>query len=135
MFEIKLQTYWSDADAAGIVFYANYFRLIEQAEEELFRSAGVNRTALLAENHVWMPRVEAYSKFLRPIRLGATVRVRLYPELKGEKAVRYDFQFLDESAEEKIAEGYVAVVCVDAATFKARPIPDVIKKTIHRSSE
>ena|SRR3989304_3435433 len=132
MFELRFQTYWSDADAAGIVFYANYFRLIEQAEEELFRSAGVDRAALLAENHVWMPRVETYSKFVRPIRLGAAVRIRLHPQLKGEKAVRYDFQFLEDVTGEKIAEGYISVVCVDAASFKATPIPEGIRNAIRK---
>ncbi|MBI2149993.1 MAG: acyl-CoA thioesterase [Acidobacteria bacterium] len=134
MFELRLQTYWADSDAAGIVFYANYFRFIEQAEEELFRSAGANRAALLKDNHVWMPRVETYAKFIQPIPLGAAVRVRLHPQLKGEKTVRYDFQFLDDGAREKIAEGYITVVCVDAARFKATPIPDAIRSVIKKVS-
>ena len=133
MFELRLQTYWSDSDSAGIVFYANYFRFIEQAEEELFRAAGVDRFALLRENHVWMPRVETFSKFTRPIQMGAAIRVRLYPQLKGEKTVRYDFQFLDESTGDKIAEGYVTVVCVDATNFKAAPIPEAIRNAIQKA--
>ncbi len=131
MFELKLQTYWSDADAAGIVFYANYFRFIEQAEEELFRAAGADRAALLAGNHVWMPRVETYSKFVRPIRLGGAVWIRLHPQLKGDKAVRYDFQFVEDVTGETVAEGYITIVCVDATLFKARPIPEAIRNAIH----
>ena len=130
MFELRLQTYWSDSDSAGIVFYANYFRFIEQAEEELFRAAGVDRMALLREKHVWMPRVETFSKFMRPIRVGAAIRVRLHPQLKGEQTVRYDFQFLDDTTMEKIAEGYVTVVCVDATHFKPIPIPEAIRTAI-----
>jgi acyl-CoA thioester hydrolase len=130
MFELRLQTYWSDCDAAGIVFYANYFRFIEQAEEELFRSAGADRQALLKGNHVWMPRVETFSKFIRPIRLGTAIRLRLHPHLKGEKAVRYDFEFIHDGTGEQIAEGYVTVVCVDAKEFKARPIPEAIRAII-----
>ncbi len=130
MFELRLQTYWSDSDSAGIVFYANYFRFIEQAEEELFRAAGVDRPTLLRENHVWMPRVETFSKFMRPTPLGGAVRVRLQPQLKGEKTVRYDFQFLDDITGETIAEGYVTAVCVDATRFKATPIPEAIRTAI-----
>src|ERR1051326_3452300 len=58
MFEMRVQTYWSDSDAAGIVFFPNYFRFFEQAEEELFRSGGKQRQAMLEAHHVWMPRVE-----------------------------------------------------------------------------
>ena len=130
MFEVRLQTYWSDCDSAGIVFYANYFRFLEQAEEELFRAAGVDRQALLIENHVWMPRVETFSKFMRPIRLGAAIRVRLHPQLKGEVTVRYDFQILDDTTSEKITEGYLTVVCVEATHFKATPIPEAIRTAI-----
>ena len=130
MFELRLQTYWSDSDSAGIVFYANYFRFIEQAEEELFRSAGVDRMALLREKHVWMPRVETFSKFMRPIPVGAAIRVRLQPQLKGDQTIRFDFQFFDDTASEKIAEGYLTVVCVDATNFKLMPIPEAIRTAI-----
>lgn len=130
MFELRLQTYWPDSDSAGIVFYANYFRFVGQAEEELFRAAGVDRLALLRENNVWMPRVETFSKFMRPIPVGAAVRVRLHAQLKGEETVRYDFQFLDDTASEKIAEGYITVVCVDATHFKRTPIPEAIRTVI-----
>jgi acyl-CoA thioesterase FadM len=40
MFEARFQTYWSDVDAAGIVYYPHFFRFVEQAEEELFRASG-----------------------------------------------------------------------------------------------
>ena len=130
MFEMKLRTYWADSDPAGIVFYPNYYRFIEQAEEELFRAAGVDRFTLLQENKVWMPRAETFSKFMRPIKLGAAIRIRLHPKLQGEKTVRYDFEFLDDDGKEKIAEGYVTVVCVDAANFKPTGIPEPIRTII-----
>jgi YbgC/YbaW family acyl-CoA thioester hydrolase len=130
MFEVRLQTYWSDSDSARIVFYAHYFRFVEEAEEELFRAAGVDRVALLRENHIWMPHMETFSKFIRPIPVGAAIRVRLHPHLKGEETVRYDFQFLDDTIDEKIAEGYVTVACVDTTHFKATPIPEAIRNAI-----
>ena len=133
MFEMRLRTYWSDSDPAGIVFYPNYFRFIEEAEEELFRAAGQDRFKLLQENRVWMPRAETFAKFMKPIRLGAAVRLRLYPEFKGDKAVRYDFEFVDDSGEEKLADGYVTVVCVDAAQFKGTAIPEPIRAAILRA--
>ena len=130
MFEVKLRTRWSDSDAAGIVYFANHFTFVEQAEEELFRSHGVNRHELLQKYKVWMPRVEAFSKYVRPIKIGVPIRVRLNPQFKGLKTIRYDFEILDDLKSEKLAEGYVTVVCVDAARFKATPIPDAIRSAI-----
>jgi acyl-CoA thioester hydrolase len=77
MFEVRLQTYWADVDAAGIVHFPHFFRFVEQAEEELFRASGKVRQPLIEEHGVWMPRVEAFSKFSKPIRHGAAIRVWL----------------------------------------------------------
>ncbi len=130
MFETKFYTYWSDADPAGIVFFPHFFRYIEQAEEELFRAGGSNRQKLLEQHQVWMPRVEAFSKFLRPIRVGEAFRVRLDPQFKGEKTIRYEFEIIEDATSERLAEGYVTVVCVDAAGFKATPIPEAIRAVL-----
>jgi len=132
MFEARLQTYWADVDAAGIVYYPHFFRFVEQAEEELLRAAGKERQPLIEEHHVWMPRVEAFSKFSKPIRHGAAIRVRLNPQIKGQKTIRYDFEILDDKSGERLAAGYVTVVCVDAR-FKSTAIPDAIRKIIENA--
>ena len=61
---------------------------------------------------------------------GVKIRVRLNPEFKGTKTIRYEFEILDDASSEKLAEGYVTVVCVDADRFKAIPIPDPIRTFI-----
>jgi acyl-CoA thioester hydrolase len=130
MFEVKIRTHWHDADPAGIVCFANHFSFVEQAEEELFLARGADRMQMLHQHKVWMPRVEAFSKYMRPIKIGATIRVRLAGHLKGLKTIRYEFEILDDESSERLAEGYVTVVCVDADRFKATPIPDPIRKFI-----
>ena len=132
MFETRFQTYWPDGDAAGIVYFPHFFRYAEQAEEELFRAAGQERKRLIEENHVWMPRVEAFAKFSKPIRTGNAIRVRLNPQFLGDKTIRYDFTILDDQTSEDLAAGYITVVCVDAANFKSTPIPDPIRKIIQK---
>src|SRR5215813_9574717 len=87
MFEKRFQTYWADADNAGIVFFPHFFRFFEQAEEELFRAAGKTRQGLLEANHVWMPRVEVFTKFSKPVPNGHAIRVRLTPHSKARKPV------------------------------------------------
>ena len=130
MFEARFQTYWADTDAAGIVYFPHFFRFVEHAEEELFRVAGTELVRLLDTNQVLLPRVEAFSKFSKPIHRGDAIRVRLKPQLKGEKTIRYDFEIIDDKAVDKLAEGHMTVVCVDAKTFKSIRIPDVIRKIV-----
>jgi acyl-CoA thioester hydrolase len=85
MFEVRFQTYWADVDAAGIVYFPHFFGFVEQAEEELFRAAGKELVRLLDANQVWLPRVEAFSKFSKPIHRGDAIRVRLPPATQRGK--------------------------------------------------
>lgn len=133
MAEVRLQTYWSDCDPAGIVYFARWFGLIEQAEEEHYLRAATQRQQLLDAHNIWMPRVEAHVNFVGPIRNGRAIRVRLDPQFKGEKTVRFDFEVLDDETTARLASGYMTVVCVDRATFKARPIPEEIRKVFATS--
>ena len=129
VFETTFQTYWSDVDAAGIVYFPHLFRFVVQAEEDLFRAAGYGRRPLIEGLHVWMPRVEAFARFLKPIRHGAAIRVRLKPKIHGEKTIRYDFEIFDDATDEALAAGYITIVCVDA-NFKATPVPPAIRTII-----
>jgi acyl-CoA thioester hydrolase len=130
MFEVRYDTYWADFDAAGIVFFPHFFRFVAQAEEDLFRRAGFDRVQTMHESNVSMPRVEAFAKFSKPIRMGATIRVQLTPQIHGQKTIRYNFAIFDDQTNESLSAGYVTVVCVDVKQFKATPIPDKIRKII-----
>ena len=127
MFETRLQTYWADADPAGRVFFPHFFKFVECAEEELFRASGVERMELLERNGVFMPRVEAHAQFKQPIDTGAAILVELRNHFKGEKTVRMEFQIRRSTDRELLAEGYVTVVCMSAATRKSCPLPPAVR--------
>ena len=135
MFEMRLQTYWGDADAAGRVFFPNYFRFVECAEEELFRTAGIERLKLFEESQVWMPRVEAFAKFSQPIPVSEAVLVQMHTHFKGEKTVRMEFEILREKDRALVAQGYVAAVCIDRASGKSCPLPPAIREGYARAAE
>ena len=44
---------WTDTDAAGIMWFGVFCRYFENAEEELFRALGRDRTALLREMNIF----------------------------------------------------------------------------------
>lgn len=128
--EITVQTYWSDCDPAGIVYFGHFFRLCEQVEEQLYLRAATSRQELLDRHGIWVPRVEAHVNFRSPIRNGSAVRVRMDPHFKGQKTVTFEFTMLDAATDTEIASGYMTVVCVDRATFKARAFPDEIRRIL-----
>jgi acyl-CoA thioester hydrolase len=130
MFEVQFQTYWADMDPAGIVFFPNFFRYVEQAEAEMYRANGASRAKLLNEHGVWLPRVETFAKFFAPIRDEVAIRVRINPSMKGHKTIRYDFEIFNDEGSVKLAQGYVTVVCVDRVKFKSTPIPKPIREAL-----
>jgi len=128
MFETRLQTYWTDADPAGRVYFANFFRFAEFAESELFRSAGKERMALYDECQVWMPRVESFAKFSKPILAEQAIIVRLRSKFQREKTVRLEFEILHINDRSLLAEGYITIVTIDRQTGKSCPIPQSIRE-------
>ncbi|HKF54229.1 MAG TPA: thioesterase family protein [Blastocatellia bacterium] len=123
MFETRLQTYWDDADPAGQVFFAHFFRFAEYAETELFRDSGAERIKLYRELDVLMPRVESFARFIKPIPAEDAIFVRLRTRFKGEKTVRMEFEVLSVIDRSLLAEGYIIAVCIDRESRKSRPLP------------
>jgi acyl-CoA thioester hydrolase len=134
MFETRVQTYWDDADAAGRVYFAHFFRFVEYAETELFRSTGTERMRLYDEYNIWMPRVESFAKFSRPIRAEEAIFVRLRTRFEGEKTVRMEFEILSVPDRAPLAEGYVTAVCIDRETSKSRPLPPAMREVFARAA-
>jgi acyl-CoA thioester hydrolase len=134
MFETRVQTYWDDADPAGIVYFANFFRFAEMAETELFRSNGMERMKLYEECAIRMPRVESFFRFIKPIPAEEAIIVQLRTRFKGEKTVRMEFEILNVTDRSLMAQGYITAVCVDRETFKSRPIPRAMREVFERAA-
>lgn len=133
MFETRLQTYWDDADPAGQVFFAHFFRFAEYAETELFRSSGTERMKLYRDLDILMPRVESFARFMKPIPAEDAILVRLRTRFKGEKTVRMEFEVLSADDRSLLAQGYITAVCIDRETRKSRPLPEVMREIFARA--
>ena len=67
-----------ETDLAGIVHFANYYRYMEMAEHEFFRSLGLQIHGALADGTVFgWPRVSASCSFHAPARYDDELEVRL----------------------------------------------------------
>jgi YbgC/YbaW family acyl-CoA thioester hydrolase len=122
-FWVSKKVHWSDSDAAGIAWFANYFRWFEDAEEELFAATlGRTRQDVLDEGRFGMPRVDATAKYRAPVRPGQTIRVGIASTMENPRRLRHDFEMRDEQGT-LLANGFVRVACVDLATFTPRDLP------------
>jgi acyl-CoA thioester hydrolase len=65
---ISLRVYYEDTDAAGIVYYANYFRFIERGRTEFLRALGHDQNLLMREGIAFAVR-SVSAEFLKPAKL------------------------------------------------------------------
>lgn len=64
---LQYRVRWGDTDAAGIVFYPNYFRWFDDAAHEFLRAMGLAQEVLLQERRILVPIVETGCRFWTPV--------------------------------------------------------------------
>jgi acyl-CoA thioester hydrolase len=114
---------WADTDAAGIVWFGVFMRYFENAEEELFRALGRDRTIVLRELNVFMPRTSLNCGFRSPARLGDEMSIGVGIAEMTDRRIQYAFDIRERGTDRLICEASYRVACVDATTLTARPLP------------
>lgn len=120
-----LRVYYEDTDAAGIVYYANYFRFIERGRTELLRSLGHDQNALMAEGIAFAVR-SASAEFLKPARLDDLLEVETRVVSLGRAQVTFAQRILRQG--DLLLDAKVRVACIDPA--RGRPIP--MARSLHQ---
>jgi acyl-CoA thioester hydrolase len=123
---IDLRVMWADTDPAGIVWFGVFFRYFEQAEEELYRRLGSDRTALLHQLQVFMPRTSLHSRFKSPAKLGDEIAVGVGVSEITDRRIGFAFDIHERGTGRLICDASYRVACVDAGTFAPRPFPPEI---------
>ena len=71
----RLRVYYEDTDAAGIVYYANYFKFAERARTEMLRSVKIDQNALYTKTGVRFVVRSCAIDYLSPARLDDELEV------------------------------------------------------------
>ena len=114
---------WSDTDPAGIVWFGVFFRYFENAEEDLYRRLGSDRTRLLRSLNVFMPRTSLQSRFRSPAKLGDELSVGVGVAEITERRIGFAFDIHERGTDRLVCEASYRVACVDATTFAPQAFP------------
>jgi YbgC/YbaW family acyl-CoA thioester hydrolase len=123
VFRIDMPVRWVDTDDLRVVHYSNYFRYVEAAEEELYRSLGFTFKELNEKYKIAIPRVETFCRYKAPARFGDVVTVILQLNEKTEKTMRYEFEIHRKSDGELLCTGYLKIIGLDLVSWKATTLP------------
>ena len=118
MFETRIQTYWDDADPAGRVYYAHFFRFVDCAEIELFRVSGVENEALRRIRRLDAAR-RSVCEVPNPIRAEERFCSAAHAVQRREDRA-YGIRDCFHVDRSLLAEG-VTAVCMDRQSSRSRP--------------
>ncbi|MFD0693535.1 acyl-CoA thioesterase [Paenibacillus sp. GCM10027628] len=131
VWEFKVR--FADTDAAGIVYYPNFYKWMDQATHEMFESIDFATSKLLSEKK-GIPLVEAYCQFRRPLHFSDYIKLVSVIEEVKNKVLKIKHMFYRE--DELIAEGYEirAWVSMSDGVLKAQLLPEEIRHILTSSS-
>jgi len=115
---------FSDTDAAGIMHFAAFFRMMEQAEHELLRSVGLSVVTHDASGKMSWPRVAAKCDFRSAARFEDVLQIEVQIVRLGTRSITYGHRFLRDG--QLLAEGQITAVCCRVALGQppqSMPIP------------
>lgn len=107
---IQYRVQWGDTDAAGIVFYPNYFRWFDHAGLEYLRALGLPLETLIAQHQIILPIIDAGCRFHRPARYSDLLTIETTITEMRPRTFRFEHRVT--SAGEITGIGYEVRGCV-----------------------
>jgi acyl-CoA thioester hydrolase len=131
VFSWPVRVYWEDTDAGGVVYYANYLKFMERARTEWLRALGIEQGPLQAQYGVLLVIAQIEANYRRPARYGDLLQVTCRITEMGKASICFAQQvYRDQLAGELLLDGKARVGCIDALSFKPKPLPEIIARNI-----
>jgi YbgC/YbaW family acyl-CoA thioester hydrolase len=134
VFVVQRRVEFYDTDMAGIVHFANYYRFMEVAEHELFRTLGLTITGHLPDGTKFgWPRVASRCSYSAPAVYDDLVEIRLRIAQRSPRALTTAYEFY--CGEKKLAEGEMtSVFCVipPGQPMRSAAMPDQFAAALDR---
>ena len=125
--EYSFKVRWGDTDAAGIVFYPNFYKWMDEATHEFLAAIGLPSSTLYSEQQVSVPLLEANCQFKSPLFFEDDVIVRSSVVEMQRKVFKISHKFF--KGEKIVAEGYeIRAWTSFKEKPKAYPIPDEVRE-------
>lgn len=130
VFTWPVRVYWEDTDAGGVVYHARYLHFLERARSEWLRAGGVGQQQLRDAAGVAFVVHRMEIAFHAPARLDDLLTASVEP--LGWRSASFTVQqALRHDGESKpLLEAKVRIACINAVTFRPRPIPDHLFREI-----
>lgn len=129
---LQIRVYYEDTDAAGIVYYANYFRFIERGRTEVLRTLGYDQNVLMKNNIAFAVR-SVSAEFLKPARLDDLLTIETAIESLGKAQVLFSQRI--RRNEQLLLDAKIRIACIDPLRGKPIAMPRALHEQLSALSE
>ena len=123
---------WADVDLVSIMRFSAFTRLVEVAEQELMRAAGLPYAMLFDNPRIWMPRRRLEIDYFAPARIDDELALVTYVSRMGDTSLTLQVDVRHAVRDTLIAAATMVVVCVTVDGFAKRPLPRMTRELLAR---
>ncbi len=128
-----VRVYYEDTDNGGVVYYANYLKFMERARTEWLRTMGFEQDALISNEKILFAVRSIHIDYLKPARFNQQLYVSVELRVAGKASMEFEQKVLTgKGNKEELCTGIVKIACLDAETFRPKPIPQIMYREINR---
>ncbi len=129
-FEYPVSASLHDIDAAGVMFFAHYFRLAHDAYEAFMIQIGFSLAELISKRSM-LPLVHSEADFLLPVQHGDILTISLRLERIGNSSFTVSYRFLNQRGQES-ARLKTAHVMLNPELRKPMALPEALRNALTR---
>lgn len=122
-FIYQRRIYFSETDAAGVVYFANFLSFCHEAYEEALRSSNIELQQLFENRQIVIPILHAECDYLRPLKCGDKIEIEITSEIKNAESFSLHYELFRLSPRKRSARAKTEHLCIDPKSRKRKPLP------------
>jgi acyl-CoA thioester hydrolase len=123
---LEKNVYYHDTDAGGVVYYATYFKFLEEGRTEFCVSRGFDVRALYKDGISFVV-VHAEADYKAPARYGDTVSIHTRVDKVGSSSIHFSQEIKKDSL--LLVSAKIIWACV-GRDFKVQPVSDKVRAAL-----
>ena len=103
--ETRLRVRYAETDQMGVAYHSNYLVWFEVARVEFFRQFGLSYERLERESGIFLPVVEVYCRYLKPLQYDHEFLIWTQLKQKGRRCLTFAYQVVNVTGDLQYARG------------------------------
>ena len=131
MFIYQTKVKLHDTDAAGVLFFANQFKMVHDAYEAMLESIGYGFDEIIRNKDYFFPIVRAEGDYRSPLRVGDQIEIQVKIEKLGQTSIIFSYTLLNPK-QQVVGTARTVHVGVNKKTYQKIPIPPDLRAKLEK---